>query len=110
MIRTYVNLMLVMLIGGFWHGASWNFVIWGAIHGRMLALERMQGRAGSYDAAAEALADRHSDIRRRLHLVGLLPGPDAAAGTMLSRMPLRHGRGNRLPATRSRRRCILTIT
>ena len=45
-VRTYVNLMLVMLIGGLWHGASWNFVIWGAIHGTMLALERMRGKLG----------------------------------------------------------------
>jgi alginate O-acetyltransferase complex protein AlgI len=41
--RTYVNLMAVMLLGGLWHGASWNFVIWGAIHGGMLAAERAQG-------------------------------------------------------------------
>jgi alginate O-acetyltransferase complex protein AlgI len=47
-IRTYVNLLLVMLIGGLWHGASWNFVIWGAIHGFMLALERFRGRDSSY--------------------------------------------------------------
>jgi alginate O-acetyltransferase complex protein AlgI len=47
-IRTYVNLMLVMLIGGLWHGASWTFVIWGAIHGGMLAFERMQGRQGLF--------------------------------------------------------------
>jgi alginate O-acetyltransferase complex protein AlgI len=46
--RTYINLMLVMLIGGLWHGASWNFVIWGAIHGAMLAFERMQGKRGPY--------------------------------------------------------------
>ena len=32
-VRTYINLALVMLLGGLWHGASWNFVIWGAIHG-----------------------------------------------------------------------------
>ena len=32
-VRTYVNLAIVMLLGGLWHGASWNFVIWGAIHG-----------------------------------------------------------------------------
>ncbi|MCY3813837.1 MAG: MBOAT family protein [Gammaproteobacteria bacterium] len=38
--RTYVNLMTVMLLGGLWHGALWNFVIWGAIHGVMLAVER----------------------------------------------------------------------
>lgn len=38
--RTYVNLMLTMLLGGFWHGANWTFVIWGAWHGGLLALER----------------------------------------------------------------------
>ena len=38
--RTYLNLMTVMLFGGLWHGASWNFIIWGGIHGGMLALER----------------------------------------------------------------------
>ena len=39
--RTYVNLMLVMLIGGLWHGASWNFVIWGAIHGAGLCVHKL---------------------------------------------------------------------
>ena len=38
--RTYVNLMLTMLIGGLWHGASWMFVLWGGLHGAYLALER----------------------------------------------------------------------
>ena len=33
--------MLVMLIGGLWHGAQWTFIAWGAIHGGMLALERL---------------------------------------------------------------------
>jgi alginate O-acetyltransferase complex protein AlgI len=42
--RTYVNLMTVMLLGGLWHGASWNFVIWGGIHGGMLGLERKLGQ------------------------------------------------------------------
>ncbi|RPI21842.1 MAG: MBOAT family protein [Acidobacteria bacterium] len=46
--RTYVNLMLVMLLGGLWHGASWNFVIWGGIHGGMLAFERTQGKDSAY--------------------------------------------------------------
>jgi alginate O-acetyltransferase complex protein AlgI len=46
--RTYVNLMIVMLLGGLWHGASWNFVLWGAIHGGMLAFERAQGKASFY--------------------------------------------------------------
>jgi alginate O-acetyltransferase complex protein AlgI len=46
--RTYVNLMLVMLLGGLWHGASWNFVIWGGIHGVMLAAERLGGKDSFY--------------------------------------------------------------
>jgi alginate O-acetyltransferase complex protein AlgI len=39
-VRTYCNLLTVMLIGGLWHGASWNFVIWGGLHGGLLAAER----------------------------------------------------------------------
>jgi alginate O-acetyltransferase complex protein AlgI len=42
--RTYRNLMLTMLLGGLWHGASWNFVIWGGYHGALLSLERGLGR------------------------------------------------------------------
>lgn len=38
--RTYINLMLTMLIGGLWHGASWNFVIWGGLHGIYLAVHK----------------------------------------------------------------------
>jgi len=34
------NLMLTMLLGGLWHGAAWNFVIWGGLHGVMLVIER----------------------------------------------------------------------
>jgi alginate O-acetyltransferase complex protein AlgI len=36
--RTYLNLILTMLLGGLWHGAGWNFVIWGGIQGSLLAL------------------------------------------------------------------------
>jgi alginate O-acetyltransferase complex protein AlgI len=46
--RTYVNLTMVMLLGGMWHGASWNFIIWGGIHGAMLAFERTQGKDSFY--------------------------------------------------------------
>lgn len=42
-VRTYVNLMATMLLGGLWHGASWNFVIWGGLHGGSLAAERGLG-------------------------------------------------------------------
>jgi alginate O-acetyltransferase complex protein AlgI len=39
-LRTYANLLTVMFLGGLWHGASWNFVIWGSAHGLLLAAER----------------------------------------------------------------------
>ena len=42
-VRTYVNLAVVMLLGGLWHGAAWNFVIWGGFHGLLLAAERARG-------------------------------------------------------------------
>ncbi|MCH2232355.1 MAG: MBOAT family protein [Crocinitomicaceae bacterium] len=42
--RTYINLSLTMLIGGLWHGASWMFVIWGALHGAYLSIERLISR------------------------------------------------------------------
>ncbi len=39
--RTYFNLFAVMFLGGLWHGASWNFVIWGMLHGSYLAIHRV---------------------------------------------------------------------
>ncbi|HEX5001148.1 MAG TPA: MBOAT family O-acyltransferase, partial [Bacteroidia bacterium] len=39
-IRTYVNLMITMLLGGLWHGAAWSYAVWGAFHGLALAVER----------------------------------------------------------------------
>ncbi|MAJ43827.1 MAG: membrane-bound O-acyltransferase family protein [Candidatus Marinimicrobia bacterium] len=38
--RTYQNLLITMLLGGLWHGASWNFVIWGGLHGIYLAIHK----------------------------------------------------------------------
>lgn len=40
-IKTYRNLMIVFFLTGLWHGASWNFVIWGLFHGTFLVLERI---------------------------------------------------------------------
>lgn len=53
--RTYVNLIVTMLLGGLWHGASWNFLIWGGIHGGMLAWERARGRTGFLHALPRAV-------------------------------------------------------
>ena len=38
---TYRNLFLTMLLGGLWHGASWNFVLWGGLHGTALAAHKL---------------------------------------------------------------------
>jgi alginate O-acetyltransferase complex protein AlgI len=40
-VRRYVNLMLTMLIGGLWHGAGWNFVLWGGLHGMYLVANHL---------------------------------------------------------------------
>ena len=45
--RTYVNLLLTMLIGGFWHGANWTFLAWGAWQGGLLAAHRLYRPKGS---------------------------------------------------------------
>ena len=40
-VKTYRNLLTTMLLGGLWHGANWAYVVWGAIHGSVLSVERM---------------------------------------------------------------------
>ena len=40
-VRTYLNLATVMFLGGLWHGASWNFVMWGMLHGAYLAIHKL---------------------------------------------------------------------
>lgn len=45
--RTYLHLMVTMLLGGLWHGASWVFIIWGGLHGLGLAFERALRQKGT---------------------------------------------------------------
>jgi len=40
-VRTYVNLIIVFLVTGIWHGAAWNFLVWGIYHGFFLIIERL---------------------------------------------------------------------
>ena len=40
-VRTYINLMFTMLLGGLWHGANWTFVVWGALHGCALMIHKL---------------------------------------------------------------------
>ena len=53
--RTYGNLAAVMLLGGLWHGASWNFVVWGGLHGVLLGAERACGGTALYAGAPRPL-------------------------------------------------------
>jgi D-alanyl-lipoteichoic acid acyltransferase DltB (MBOAT superfamily) len=43
-LRTYVNLMITMLLGGLWHGAGWTFVVWGGLQGTYLVTHRLWAR------------------------------------------------------------------
>ncbi len=48
--RTYVNLMIVFLLCGLWHGAGWTFIVWGLWHGVWLVIERILGKRPFYAA------------------------------------------------------------
>jgi D-alanyl-lipoteichoic acid acyltransferase DltB (MBOAT superfamily) len=67
-VRTYLNLFLTMLLGGLWHGASWSFVIWGALHGGWLAIERFWSR---HRPAGLPHAPRWMGILLTFHIVVL---------------------------------------
>lgn len=55
-IKTYINLMLTMLLGGLWHGANWTFVVWGGLHGLYLWGEKfVDDRTGRITALAGSL-------------------------------------------------------
>jgi alginate O-acetyltransferase complex protein AlgI len=56
--KTYRNLMLTMLLGGLWHGAAWNFVLWGAYQGGLLSVHRtLSGRQDHCEGARRSLGD-----------------------------------------------------
>jgi D-alanyl-lipoteichoic acid acyltransferase DltB (MBOAT superfamily) len=60
--KTYRNLIITMILGGLWHGASWNFVIWGTMHGLALAVTRLWQRS--------SLSHRGSSIWDALCVLG----------------------------------------
>ena len=61
--RTYVNLFLVMFLGGLWHGAEWKFALWGSLHGIFLALERLFARSRKSEARSQKSDLPISDLR-----------------------------------------------
>jgi alginate O-acetyltransferase complex protein AlgI len=64
--RTYLNLWIVFVLTGMWHGANWTFLVWGVYHGALLVFERATG--------IRRLANRAAPIRRALTLVLVMAG------------------------------------
>jgi alginate O-acetyltransferase complex protein AlgI len=58
-LRTYFNLMVTMLLGGLWHGANWTFVVWGALHGFYLWVEKAFRDARKKSPGKSALAPEY---------------------------------------------------
>lgn len=48
--RMYVNLMIVFLLSGLWHGAGWNYIVWGAMHGALYVITRFWQRRAKHDS------------------------------------------------------------
>jgi alginate O-acetyltransferase complex protein AlgI len=65
--RTHVNLMLTMLLGGLWHGASWSFLVWGGLHGAFLILHRLWAACGF----AVWLNSREGIVRHLWHALAI---------------------------------------
>lgn len=83
--RTYVNLMLVMILGGLWHGAHYTFLAWGALHGIALAVERALGLhsnpgAGGTQRTRPGLASGAG--RTQSTRLGLVAGTDGPQRTL----------------------------
>jgi alginate O-acetyltransferase complex protein AlgI len=78
-VKTYVNLMITMLLGGLWHGASWTFVAWGALHGLYLVVEKWlvsrretQAELRPQPAPALAYAEERLTIKRMSFVPSIL--------------------------------------
>ncbi len=69
--RTYINLMITMLLGGLWHGASWSFMIWGGLHGAALAVDKWFSSFGKGKEAKDSGLRRLWGILLTFHFVCL---------------------------------------
>lgn len=71
-LKTYRNLMITMLLGGLWHGAGWNFVVWGGLHGTYLAIHKFFQERREKDAKSTEKVEgwrRWASILLTFHLV-----------------------------------------
>jgi alginate O-acetyltransferase complex protein AlgI len=91
--RVYFNLVLVFVLVGFWHGAQWTFILWGAYHGSLLIIERVTGQRPIGDGPVSVVALRRA-ITFLLVVFGwvLFRAPSLRdAGRFLWRMLTPHG-------------------
>ena len=66
-IRQYLNLLITMVLGGLWHGASWNFIIWGALHGLALTIHKL------FKSKDEHTNKQKSSLKQTvIHVLGVL--------------------------------------
>ena len=63
--RTYVNVLITMILGGLWHGAAWTFVFWGVYHGGLLATHQWRARHGEADTKAKRTTEGWLDVVRQ---------------------------------------------
>ena len=63
-LRTYCNLIITMVLGGIWHGASWTYVIWGLLHGGALVVHKL------WSSFSRSLSKTHSVLSNTLSVMG----------------------------------------
>jgi alginate O-acetyltransferase complex protein AlgI len=63
--RTYINIMVTMILGGLWHGAAWTFVFWGAYHGGLLTAHQWRARRGVARTKAKETKEGWLDVLRQ---------------------------------------------
>lgn len=66
--RMYLNLMIVFLLSGIWHGAGWNYLVWGALHGGLYAITRCWQRCMQKRGGQKAGAQEETNMRKATHV------------------------------------------
>ena len=89
--RTHFNLFATMVLGGLWHGANWTFVLWGALHGAALVVERIASERSTYRAWPAGLAAARTLLIVLVGWVLFRAADVGAAGVMLGGMAGVHG-------------------
>jgi D-alanyl-lipoteichoic acid acyltransferase DltB (MBOAT superfamily) len=72
--RQYFNLLMTMLLGGLWHGASLNFILWGGFHGVLLCLDKIWHSLCSFLSPLTYLPSKHNPAPQKNWLVALVGG------------------------------------